>query len=104
MPSAINPDTFETAADQPAHGYWIEGTVEFTLRGEARRVKASKSGEAITAWGLTGRYETGTKAWPATVERVQDPRTGRWWDRVNFGRDERSGRCRKVLNQVFFKN
>lgn len=101
MTSIIAPATFEAAAEQPEHGFWIEGTVEVTLRGETRRVPAQLRGEKITARGLTGRYETGTKAWPATAEHVIDPRTGKAWDRIDFGRDDRSGKFNKV-NNVFF--
>lgn len=103
MTSIINADTFEASANQPGHGYWTEGSVEVSLHGETRRVPAHKNGETITAYGLTGRYQTGTKAWPASVDRVIDPRNGKPWDRVNFGRDERTGRCRKT-SMVFFKD
>jgi hypothetical protein len=103
MTSCIAHETFQTAAEQPEHGFWVEGTVEVTLQGKTRRVKAHKTGDEIRAYGLTGRYETGTKAWPANVTRVIDPSTGKPWDRVVFGRDERSGRCNKASN-VFFKD
>ena len=101
MTSIINPETFEAAEVQ--EGYYLEGTVEVTLRGETRRVKAlmQKGGVQITAYGMTGRYQTGTRAWPANVTRVIDPTTGRAWDRIEFGRDERSGRCKKT-SSIFF--
>ena len=104
MSSCINPETFTAAEVQPDHGFWIEGTVEVTLGRETRVLRAMKrdDGNQITALGLSGRYETGSKAWPATVTRVVDPRTGKPWDRVEFGRDERAGRCKKT-NMIFFK-
>jgi len=101
MASIINPDTFAPAAEQPGHGYWVAGTVEVTIGRETRRVAASIRDNEITAKGLTGRYQTGAKAWPATVTRVIDPSNGRPWDRVQFGRDERANRCKKT-SMVFF--
>ena len=103
MTTMIKHETFEAGAEQPAHGYWVDGTVEVTIRKETRRVKAMLRGEQVTAFGLTGRYQTGSKAWPAQITRVVDPRTNRPWDRVEFGRDERAGRCKKT-NMVFFKD
>lgn len=102
MASIINAETFITAADQPDHGYFVEGTVEVTLRGETRTVRATKSrnGE-ITACGLIGRYQAGTKVWPATVTQRIDPRTNKVWDSVDFGRDDRAGRFQKT-NTLWF--
>jgi hypothetical protein len=98
MTSIINAATFTANAEQPDHGYWIEGTVEVTLRGQTRRVRATKSNrdEVITAHGMTGRYQTGTKAWPATATQRIDPRTGKAWDSVNFGRDDRAAKFQKT--------
>ena len=97
MTSIINETTFQTSDTQPDHGFWVDGTVEVTLRGETRRVKAVRTKQdTIRAYGFTGRYETGSKAWPASVERVIDPRTGKAWDLISFGRDERQGRCKKT--------
>lgn len=103
MTSIISPSTFIADEVQPTHGFWIDGTVEVTLGGKTRRLPATKNGEAITAFGLTGRYQTGMKAWPASATRVIDPTTGKAWDRVSFGNDDRSGRCKKT-NMVFFKD
>ena len=95
--SIINAETFQAAADQPAHGFWTDGTVEVTLRGETRRVKAHKGQDgSITAFGMTGRYQTGTKAWPASARRVIDPTTGKAWDQVSFGRDDRAAKFCKT--------
>lgn len=90
--------SFITATEQPEHGYWIEGTVEVTLRNETRTVRATKSTRDgfITAYGMTGRYQTGTKAWPASVQQRIDPRTNKPWDCVSFGRDDRSGKFQKT--------
>lgn len=103
MASIIKTETFTAAATQPDHGFWIEGTVQVTLRGETRTVKAHKSTRAgeITAYGMTGRYQTGTKAWPASVTQKIDPSTGKPWDSVNFGRDDRSSKFQK-FNALHF--
>lgn len=103
MTSCINPDTFVRGEVQPDHGFWIDGTVEVTLHRETRRVTAKMGNEQITAYGLTGRYETGSKAWPARVTRVVDPTTNKPWDRIQFGRDERTGRCKKT-SMIFFRD
>lgn len=102
MTSIINPQTFEVAAEQPEHGYWIAGTVEVTLGKETRRVEATKANDQITAFGMTGRYETGKRAWPARATRVIDPTTGRAWDRVQFGRDDRAGGRFNKTNALSF--
>lgn len=94
--SIINAETFQAADEQPAHGYWIEGTVEVTLRGETRRVRATKSDGRIKAFGMTGRYQTGAKAWPASVEQRVDFRDGSLWDHVSFGRDDRAAKFCKT--------
>lgn len=98
MTSIINACTFKPSDEQPAHNFWIEGTVEVTLGKETRRVKAHKStrDNTITAFGMTGKYQTGAKAWAASVQQRIDPRTGQPWDNVSFGRDERAGRCIKT--------
>ena len=66
------------------------GTVEATLGYQTKRVEAVRypSGH-IVSWGFTGRYRTGTKAWPATVSLHGERES------VFYGRDERVGRCRK---------
>ena len=101
MASIINAATFAPVADQPEHGYWVEGTVEVTLRGETRTVRATQSRGEVTAFGMTGRYQTGTKAWPATVTQKIDPRTNRPWDSVQFGRDDRAAKFQKT-NSLHF--
>lgn len=104
MASIIAPETFVQTG--PDAEYYVKGTVTVTLRGETRTVEAirSVSSGQITAYGFTGRYETGSKAWPASVTYVVDPKTNKPWDRVEFGRDERQGRCRKVIGMVWFKD
>lgn len=98
---AINKATFTANAEQPAHGFWIEGTVEVTLQGKTERLPATKGlternmGE-ITARGLVARYETGAKVWPARLETVVAPRTNQPWERLSFGFDSRSGKHKKA--------
>lgn len=96
--SIINAASFTAAAEQPEHGYWIDGVVEVTLRNETRTVCAKKSTSdgTISAYGMTGRYQTGTKAWPASVQQRIDPRTNKTWDFISFGRDDRSGKFQKA--------
>jgi len=93
----INTTTFVPAAKQPDHGLWIEGTVNVTLRGETRRVKAHQLANGnVRAYGMTGRYQAGTKAWSASVEQRTDPRTGKVWDLIEFGRDDRAAKFQKI--------
>ena len=98
MTSIINSATFIPSTEQPEHNYWIEGTVEVTLRNETRTVRAIKSNRdgSITAYGMTGRYQTGTKAWGASVTQKIDPRTNKPWDHVSFGRDDRAAKFQKT--------
>jgi len=101
MTSIINTATFTPAAEQPDHDYWIDGTVEVTLRGETRVVPAKKRAGEISAYGMTGRYQTGTKAWPAEVVQKIDPRTNMPWDCVRFGRDDRAAKFQKTSGLHF---
>jgi len=99
--SIIKNETFIANETQPEHGFWIDGTVEVTLGKETRRVKAFIKGNVVTAFGMTGRYATGTKAWAASVAQRIDPTTGKVWDSVNFGRDDRSAKFCKVNGLSF---
>ena len=101
MTSIINAATFTPAPEQPEHGYWVEGTVEVTLRGETRAVRATQSRGEITAYGMTGRYQTGAKAWPAKVTQKIDPRTNKPWDHAQFGRDDRAAKFQKTSGLHF---
>jgi len=101
MTSIINAETFVVSPEQPEHGYWVEGTVDVTLRGETRTVRAIQSHGEITAFGMTGRYQTGTKAWPAKATQKIDPRTNKPWDSVIFGRDDRAAKFQKT-SALFF--
>lgn len=98
MANIINTATFIAAEQQPEHGYWIEGTVEVTLRNETKTVRATKSNYdgMITAYGMTGRYQSGTKAWPAKVSQRIDPRTNKVWESADFGRDDRAPKFQKM--------
>jgi hypothetical protein len=96
MTNIINISTFEYTGSS-ARG--DEGTVEVTLRHDTRRVPASRSlsnPEQITAYGMTGRYQTGSKAWNATVTSRRDPTTGKLWDSIRFGRDDRASKFQKA--------
>jgi hypothetical protein len=96
MTSIINLNSFEKTGDDT---YWENGTVEVTLRGKTKRVPARRwtmnGKDEITAHGMTGRYQTGTVNWPASVTAVTDPRTGEVWDRIMFGRDDRASKFQK---------
>ena len=98
MASIINIESFQKTGESE---YWEDGTVEVTLRGTTKRVPAHRSNGTITAYGMTGRYQTGTKAWPAQVRAVTDPRTGKLWDQVHFGRDDRASKFQKMNGLSF---
>jgi len=113
MTHAINPATFEATEAPETHSFGIitKGTVEVTLGRETRRLPARRMvttydearGEAtITAYGLGGRYHTGSKVWPASITIYTDgPRAG--WETANFGRDDRDPKFNK-LRGIFFTN
>jgi CTP-dependent riboflavin kinase len=101
----INITTYVAAAeatDERLSAYFEEGTVEVTIRNETRRVRALRahSDGAITAYGTSGRYVSGAKAWPATITN-RPGKDGTRWESVSFGRDDRSGRFNKA-NLIFF--
>lgn len=97
MTSIIKADTFQESDEKLDHDYFVKGTVEVTLRNETKTVPAIKGTNdgSITAYGMTGRYVTGTKAWPANVTQRKTPE-GKIWDSVTFGRDDRSGKFNKT--------
>jgi len=102
MTSIINAATFIPADEQPEDMSWVVGVVDVTLRGETRTVRAWQEKDGmIVAFGMTGRYQTGTKAWAATVSQRTDPRTGKVWDDVSFGRDDRSTKFQKTNSLSF---
>jgi len=92
----INSDSFIADAEQSE-----QGTVEVTLRRETRRVPAIRRSGLVTAFGMTGRYQTGTKAWPARVSMMRDQNNGDIFEIVHFGRDDRAGNFHK-LNALSF--
>lgn len=100
----INIATFvETeTTDERLAKYFAEGTVEITVQRETRRVHAIRahSDGTVTAYGISGRYVSGAKAWPAQVSNRPGKDGGRW-ETVNFGRDDRSARFNKA-NMIFF--
>lgn len=80
-----------------------DGTVEVTLRGITKRVRASRwVGGQIMAYDLVGRYATGAKAWPATLRYNPGSSSVPAWESASFGRDDRSVKFNKV-NAVYFK-
>lgn len=97
--SYINRNSFEIngAFEMHSFGMLIYGTVEVTLGRDTKRVRAilTRKGDQdgdITAYGIIGRYMTGTKAWPGSISS----RPGWENDFVHFGFDSRSGKHRKV--------
>lgn len=95
----ISPTTF--AAEKTLASGTEEGTVEVTIGRETRRVPASfYTDGTMVARGMTGRYRTGGKAWPATIMLNRNSQ-GAYSEFVWFGRDDRSGRFNKA-NCLFF--
>lgn len=92
----INRETFiETGKN--SYGSTL-GTVEISFCGKTHVVPAVKPyDEKISVFGFVGRYATSSKAWAAhvTVDENNDIR-------VNFGRDDRSGRFNK-RNAISFE-
>ena len=87
----INDNTFILDANEKH-----KGTVLVTLRGETRRVRAWISSDClITAYGITGRYKTGGKAWPAEISQ-HEAHDGTVYETVWFGRDDRNGKFKKA--------
>jgi hypothetical protein len=107
MKTCINPDTYIVDPDfvpsevEAKYG-WTKGTVEVTLRNETRRLPASKTGDYLTARGLGGRYQTGTKVWDAFITLHTGGRL-EGLETYDFGRDDRAPQFKK-LNGIFFKD
>lgn len=92
----INSFTFVATSSEPlpwdATQTRERGTVEATLGRETRTVEAVRyECGRIVSWAFTGRYRTGTKAWPATVRIDFDGRETVW-----YGKDHHSNRCHKT--------
>lgn len=91
----LNASTFEATGTEPSvrEGETREvGTIEATLGGKTQRVAAVRYDDGhIVSWDFTGRYRTGTKAWPATVSINADGREVVW-----YGKDHHTGRCIKT--------
>lgn len=97
----VNGSYSDSASVNGVYGFVVFGTVEVELAGKTRRVPCRrfvgltdsvKHLSGFTAYGLTGRYMTGTKAWPASL----DLRDGWTHAQPHFGFDSRSGKHRKV--------
>ena len=103
----INRDTFEPTGKPETKSFgavWTDGTIEATLHGLTKRIVvyravnlSDNSVEYTSHYAFTGRYETGKKAWPATV--ISKPNGGEW---IRFGRDDRSGKFNKA-NYLFWR-
>jgi hypothetical protein len=100
-------DTFEAG---PEERRWVgskhypegivvsNGTVEVRLQGRVRRLPALREANgAISVRGVSGRYRTGGKAWPAQIDTSPDGATVYVW----FGRDDRSGKFNKASGLFF---
>ena len=105
MKTCINPDTYTVAPDfvpdeDEAQYGWTKGTVEVTLGNETRTLEASNYGDCITARGLGGRYQTGTKVWNAHITLYTSGRL-EGVETYDFGRDDRAPQFKK-RNGIFF--
>lgn len=106
MSKLINSSSFiETGRRTTAYGdqilNYIDGTVEVTLRGVTKRVDATMMDDGIIcARGLVGRYNTGSKSWPAVVTEHKTG-SGEIVEIIRFGRDDRSPSFQK-RNLVYF--
>lgn len=92
----LNAFTFEATGTEPTPFDPAEtrevGTIEATLGGRTQRVSAVRYDNGrIVSWDFTGRYRTGTKAWPATVSLDASGREVVW-----YGKDHHTGRCQKT--------
>lgn len=95
MTTILNASTFEATGTEAlpwdADRSREVGTIEATLGGHTKRVAAVRYEEGrIVSWDFTGRYRTGTKAWPATVS-IDGDRENVW-----YGKDHHTGRCQKT--------
>lgn len=92
----INRTSFQPTNEAPRVEGDIIGTVEVTLRGETRRLPAVLVTQYnwIIARGMTGRYQSASKVWPANVlSQVRED--GSISERANFGRDDNHPKFRK---------
>lgn len=98
----IATETFQIEATD-ADG-WERGSVEVTIRSETRRVPATRVAKLgwLIAYGVVGRYQTGTKSWPASIRQTMRA-DGTASEYVSFGRDDRASKFRKE-NSIWFKN
>lgn len=91
----MNPSSFEKTSER--EDGTVDGTVEVTLRGTTKRVPAVKTKfNNLIAKGLSGRYASGSKVWPAYISLYDDGR-----EVVRFGRDDRDPKFRKE-NAIYF--
>ena len=80
-----------------------DGTVRVDIGSRTETLRAELSDDGLLrVHGLFGKYQTGTKQWPADVCLLRDPRTGKDWVRAYFGFDSHSGRHRQA--SVFFNS
>ena len=92
MTFKIDRNTFTATGEVTKFG--VMGTITVVFQGKEFTAVARKSDFRDTVYleGFTGRYQSGTKAWPATVAfgngSSEKPS-------VDFGRDDRCGKFRK---------
>lgn len=100
MTHFIDPTSF--IPNDSAHAETIRGSVEVTLRGKTKRVRALSipANGAIYAYDLVGRYQTGTRAWPASLRRLVRE-DGQVIETAFFGRYDNHPKFRKE-NSIWF--
>lgn len=95
MTITINRASFIATGEVEKRGEWAMevGTIEATFAGRTHTIKANRFDDGdILLIGFIGRYRTGDKAWPATVNFRGSSSEKPF---VDFGRDDRAGRFHK---------
>lgn len=100
MTNLINPTSFIPNGGVQQDS--IEGTVEVTLRGKTKRVRAVSfpKTSSIYAYELIGRYQTGKKVWKASLRRLVRE-DGQVMEQAFFGRYDNHPKFRKE-NAIWF--
>lgn len=92
MTFKIDRNTFTATGEVTEYG--VMGTINVVFKDKELKVVARKSDYRDTLYleGFTGRYQSGAKAWEATVA-FRDGSSEKPY--VDFGRDDRCGKFRK---------
>lgn len=100
MTNFINPTSF--VPNDSVHADSIKGSVEVTLRGKTKRVRAVSfpKSASIYAYELVGRYQTGKRLWPASLRRLVR-QNGQVVETAFFGRYDNHPKFRKE-NAIWF--